>query len=315
MWTAEQICDELWELLGEPSDLDPDTAAGWAKLLRWANEGQRGIASYKFPDGRLIRFPCLQAVKYFNAVFHTGTLVGGAAASGSTPAYAQFDVADTSIGVTDEQYTEWIIEITGGTGSGQTRLITSYNGGSKIAYVNEDWTTAPDSTSTYQVSKRWYQIVGSGSALASENIVINPVNTFTDLLGVWDASGKTYLERSPARSDIFLDTIDQAGEPTSYYFRGNRIVFNYAPDEVQTFRLEYYRQPVEMTATTDYPEIPDAWHQAIALAARWFGFCRAQESAMAYSAKRDFQERMQTIRQSLEMSYELEDAGVSVDRG
>lgn len=315
MWTAEQIVDELWELLGEPSDLDPDTAGGWAKLLRWVNEGQRAIASYRFPDGHLIRFPELQAVKYFNSVFHTGTLVGGAVASGDTPAYAQFDISDSNIGATDDQYTEWIIDITGGTGDGQTRLITSYDGTSKIAYVNADWTTAPDSTSTYQVSKRWYQIVGSGHAFATENIVINPVNTFVALLGVWDATNKEYLDRAESRSEIFLDTIDELGEPTEYYFRGNRIVFNYAPDEDMTFRIEYYRQPTEMSATTDYPEIPDAWHQAIALAARWYGFCRAQETAMSYSSKRDFQERMQTIRQGLEMSYEIEDGGVVVDRG
>lgn len=315
MWTAAQIESELWELLGEPSDLDPATAAGEAKLLRWINEGQRSIATYRFPDGHLIRFPELQAVKYFNSVFTTGTLETGGLASGDTPAYAQFAVADTAIGVTADQYAEWILEITGGTGSGQNRLITSYDGVNKIAYVNEDWTTAPDSTSTYQVSKRWYQIVGSGSALAGENIIINPVNTFVALLGIWDVSNKVELEHASARSEVFLDEIDQLGDPSSYYFRGNRIVFNTAPDTAMAFRLEYYRQPTEMAVGTDYPEIPDAWHQAIALAARWYGFCRAQESAMSYSAKRDFQERMQTIRQGLEMGYELTDGAVSVDRG
>lgn len=45
------------------------------------------------------------------------------------------------------------IRTTGGTGSGQGRAITTYNGTYKVATVNVDWTTAPDATTTYSVDE------------------------------------------------------------------------------------------------------------------------------------------------------------------
>jgi hypothetical protein len=43
------------------------------------------------------------------------------------------------------------IMITGGTGIGQTRLISGYTGATKVATVVPNWTTNPDATSIYQV--------------------------------------------------------------------------------------------------------------------------------------------------------------------
>jgi hypothetical protein len=45
---------------------------------------------------------------------------------------------------------EWV-EITGGTGQGQTRTITGYAGATKVAAVDVNWTVIPDSTSAYQL--------------------------------------------------------------------------------------------------------------------------------------------------------------------
>ena len=45
----------------------------------------------------------------------------------------------------------FVIETTGGTGAGQTRVITAYNTTSKLAAVYPDWDTAPDNTTTYSV--------------------------------------------------------------------------------------------------------------------------------------------------------------------
>ena len=44
------------------------------------------------------------------------------------------------------------IEITAGTGAGQTRTISSYSGTNKTAIVSEAWTTMPDNTSVYQIN-------------------------------------------------------------------------------------------------------------------------------------------------------------------
>lgn len=53
---------------------------------------------------------------------------------------------------TDDVYNGMYVTITSGTGSGQIRLIEDYVGSTKVATVATAWTTAPDSTSNYQVT-------------------------------------------------------------------------------------------------------------------------------------------------------------------
>lgn len=73
----------------------------------------------------------------------SGTAQAGAA---SSITLAASDPASSS------DYTNLLILITGGTGSGQVRRISAYAGTStRVATVSEAWATAPDSTSTYTV--------------------------------------------------------------------------------------------------------------------------------------------------------------------
>jgi hypothetical protein len=44
-----------------------------------------------------------------------------------------------------------MIRISGGTGSGQARLIIDYTGSTRVAVVDRDWRTAPDNTSEYEL--------------------------------------------------------------------------------------------------------------------------------------------------------------------
>jgi len=51
----------------------------------------------------------------------------------------------------DDAYRCMRIRTTGGTGSGQARIISAYNGTTKVATVSEAWTTPPDNTTTYSI--------------------------------------------------------------------------------------------------------------------------------------------------------------------
>ena len=53
---------------------------------------------------------------------------------------------------TDDIYVGMFIEITAGTGAGQTRLCEDYVGSTKVLEVHPAWTTAPDNTSQYEIS-------------------------------------------------------------------------------------------------------------------------------------------------------------------
>jgi len=72
----------------------------------------------------------------------SGTAQGGAAGS---------IILDPASSAANDFYSGWTVRITGGTGSGQTRIISTYDGTSKVADVSVDWVTAPDGTSTYDL--------------------------------------------------------------------------------------------------------------------------------------------------------------------
>lgn len=51
----------------------------------------------------------------------------------------------------DGFYVDAMLVIRSGTGPGQERIITAYNGTTKVATIDAAWTTTPDATSTYEI--------------------------------------------------------------------------------------------------------------------------------------------------------------------
>lgn len=58
---------------------------------------------------------------------------------------------DASASATTDYYINQLIYITGGTGVGQAKFCTAYNGTTKVATVNSAWATNPDNTSTFAI--------------------------------------------------------------------------------------------------------------------------------------------------------------------
>lgn len=85
-----------------------------------------------------------------NAV--TGGFTGNVVQSGTAQAGSTNTITlASSASATNGLYDPALVRITGGTGAGQGRLIIDYNGTSKVAVVDRDWRTAPDSTSVYDI--------------------------------------------------------------------------------------------------------------------------------------------------------------------
>jgi hypothetical protein len=78
-----------------------------------------------------------------NFEIHAGT------AQSATASTIRLDAAGASS--TNDFYNDAIIVITGGTGKGQFRTITDYVGADKDATIDRNWTTNPDSTSTFTI--------------------------------------------------------------------------------------------------------------------------------------------------------------------
>jgi hypothetical protein len=98
------------------------------------------------------------------AIERTGAL-GGAYVSGTATAGANRTLTDSSKSMTVDEYANYQIRITGGTGMGQRQRIIA--NGTNYFEVAKKWTTNPDATSTYSVYADTDTIFFSGNANSS----------------------------------------------------------------------------------------------------------------------------------------------------
>jgi type IV pilus assembly protein PilW len=101
-----------------------------------------------------------------NKVYFQSSLCSAVAQLGSTS--TTIKLAANSNG-TDGFYVGKTIRLLSGTGGGQTRSITAYNGTSKVATVNTAWATTPDSSTNYSFDELDYVFDKTGLSLLKRN--------------------------------------------------------------------------------------------------------------------------------------------------
>jgi hypothetical protein len=130
------------------------------------------------------------------------TITAGTAAAGAATtitlgtAFSGYPAASATSSV----YNGARILITGGTGIGQERVITAYNGGTKVATVDTAWTTNPDATSKYVILAG-----GRADPTAVVASVTGAVGSVTGSVGSVAAGGI-------ARASFAQDAKDMLGE-------------------------------------------------------------------------------------------------------
>jgi hypothetical protein len=85
------------------------------------------------------------------ASFPNPSAISGTAQAGA----ASTITLDATHNEADDYYIGNEITITGGTGSGQTRVISDYVNATDVATVSAAWSPNPDNTSTYDITRRW----------------------------------------------------------------------------------------------------------------------------------------------------------------
>jgi len=92
--------------------------------------------------------PALNATLQVSSAAATAVILAGTAQAGST---TNTIVLAAAASATNSIYVGDLVTLTGGTGLGQTRTIVSYNGTTKVATVDRNWTTTPNNTSTFNI--------------------------------------------------------------------------------------------------------------------------------------------------------------------
>jgi hypothetical protein len=136
---ADDLVDDVWDESLRGNDHNTRHTAGWR--LRRASGGTS------------------------EATVHSGTAQGGS---------ANTIIFDTDALTTNNIYRGNLVNITGGTGVGQTGQIFAYTGSTYTATMSKDWITTPDATSTFDV------IASSTAINADEGVAqAGTVNTIT----------------------------------------------------------------------------------------------------------------------------------------
>jgi len=111
----------------------------------------------------------------------------GTAQAGAT---STITLAASGPSTTDDAYKGMVIELDGGTGTGQSAVITAYNGTTKVATVAKAWTTTPDVTTTYTIPAC---------------VLYRPASTALEVLTLW-----SYQHGTAAATDSRLRRVRSA---------------------------------------------------------------------------------------------------------
>ena len=301
--TLDFLRDEIHQQIGEPSDIDPDTDVSYdgSPLLDFVvNEGLRQISTWKDPSSdRAIRLPDFIGDMLFQSYYVTGDIDANTLTDTTVilPAGSSTD---------NDAYNGWVVTV-----GGQTQYIVDYVGATLTATLADDWTTKPLIDDEYELSKNFSRILASTDDLIDYHIA-TPTSgdyrqgNFLIPLKISDIANNRDLQKAKD-TEAFTGIITQTGTPSQWSWFGNKINFNFAPDEALWYRMEYYRLPRTLSADDDEPDIPEFLQYGIVLWGRQWGYNRQQASPEAYSAKRDSEDFMRQRLNLYSMEYLRED--------
>jgi len=146
--------------------------------------------------------------------FHgvTIVLIGTAQAGANTSI-----TLTSSASATNDRYNDFTISITGGTGAGQSKVITDYVGATKIATVSA-WTINPDNTSIYSIA--CYNESKTNIGLSINSFYVNYLNSIITFNS--SEIGQTVLASYKGRGIIRTPAeriycVDKDGNPVSSF--------------------------------------------------------------------------------------------------
>jgi hypothetical protein len=295
--TLDIMRKEVWRQIGEPPDLDPSTDISYGGLptLNWVlNEAQRQIAVWKDPiKGSVIRHPQLYGEMFFQTVVRSFTLTSQAGSTTSTI------ILPTGASTSDGAYVGWLIQ----SGS-EVKVVVGYVGSTLTATIMGTWVTQPLSAGTVKLFKR-FMMFGKGTELWISDHILLPSSAtnmrtegnLLDILKIEDLDQQLELSRA-SRTESYIGQTTQTGDPTSYFRRGNRIIFDVASSTAKWYRMEYLRLPTDMSGTsptTETPELPEQYHYPITLWAIEWGFRQSQDYIAARATQMMIDDSMRKI--------------------
>jgi len=83
---------------------------------------------------------------------------------------------------------------------------------------------------------------------------------------------------------------ENTGTPISYYFQGDKLILVPCPDQAKTLRMTYLYRVADMTVGGDVPDIPEDYHEYLAVLATLDGLYRDGRDAAPFLEKKRYYE-------------------------
>lgn len=313
--TLETIVREAYETLGEYSDLQytdengalDQTSSGWHRLVDAVNTALLEIASWKFPDGKCLRFRSLEETGILRTKVLSCTI-----ASGSTGS----QIVSTNLALEDDDYYAGMV-IKYGTETRKVLMSRTLAGATELFLMSTP--TVDPSDLAAVVAEREYHFVDNttvGFGLFADGIGYDPeAGHPLEIIDVYDMTDDSALTPM-SRDDPLISRSAELGTPTSYYKLMRSLRFDLWPDEARTYTVRYLRSPrlLGYDDPTLEPELPEMFHRAIVLHVVWWGLRRAQENDSAYATKQDLDYLLRHLKTEYDFQGEFKTHQITLKR-
>jgi len=301
--TILNIVKEIFESLGEPSDLDfwnsTRTAANtssvaWKRLVDVVNEGCLALSSWKWPNGRQIRMRHVEDVVYLKMNPVEGVC------SGVLP--SSLEMAGLADGTNLQAGKLLVGEESGATGivlwsSGTTLMLTGVEGsfveGEKGKLYQREW--------KFETVTAGYdpETVTGIPVLAGKGAPI-------DVIGVYDVESGTALGETE-RQERYVSVGRNVVAPSSIQRIPRGFVLDTWPSEGMVVAVRFTRGPgvLGYTDTEAEPELPPQFHWGLVLWGKWWGLQRSLETNDAYAVRKDLESFMSQTRTEYDFQDEF----------
>jgi hypothetical protein len=296
--TQEEMIRDVFEALGEPSDLeyrDPVTGnadvttPGWIRMSQILNEAQRKIAFHVFTDGRRMRMRSAETIGRLVTRVFTDVLAG--VSGNSIVLTGAFANADTYRGFLVTGATSGASGVVFASVAPGTLYLSALSGtfvnGETVTLYQREYSFADSNTATpFTPGSIWFDYTNG-----------RPV----EITGIAKEDG-TELDLAES-ADKWTQVATTSGEPTAYKKFSGGVRFEIFPDATYYFLVRAMREPTPMvsTLTTDEPEIGQAFHRAMVLYAQWWFLMRNQETSVAYGVRRTYEDLLRQTQTELDL--------------
>lgn len=305
--TYEEIAWMAWEMLGEPTDLNPDAvpvnvnspyATNEERWIFMLNRAQDAIATFKSGNGRMFRYKNDSTLVAFELPQLDKTLTAAAAVGART---LQF--ASTAEG--DNFYAGWVVCADENNPENAYRVLGSDDNATNITlYLDYPVRRGFANGATLKMANTNVNLRGNDlSGTPQAERVFEVLDTKVVMFDEDNASESTTVQLNPLPRVGLNQLTDYFGVPGYWNRQGNTLRLDRVnPIDTTYVYVDIKRMPTERTLFTEEPDIPEQFHYAMVLWVVGWGQTRASD----YEARKDYRGQLREFMETTMTDYMVE---------